>query len=91
MNKKLELLAPAGNFESLIAAIQNGADAVYISGMRFGARANASNFDNEELIQAVNYAHERNVKIYVTVNIIINDDEIEDCIKYIDFLFVKFL
>ena len=87
MNKKLELLAPAGNFESLIAAIQNGADAVYIAGMRFGARANASNFDNEELIQAVNYAHERNVKIYVTVNIIINDDEIEDCIKYIDFLY----
>ena len=87
MNKKLELLAPAGNFESLIAAVQNGADAVYIAGMRFGARANASNFDNDELISAVKYAHERNVKIYVTVNIIINDDEIEDCIKYIDFLY----
>ncbi|WP_028828317.1 peptidase U32 family protein [Proteocatella sphenisci] len=87
MNNKIELLAPSGSYESLVAAVQNGADAVYLAGMRFGARANASNFDNDEIINAVKYAHERNVKVYVTVNIIVNDDEIADCMEYISFLY----
>lgn len=86
-NKKIELLAPSGTYESLIAAIQNGADAIYLGGINFGARSNAGNFDNDELIKAIKYSHIRNVKIYVTVNTLINDDEIADCIEYINFLY----
>lgn len=84
---KIELLAPAGTFESLIAAIQNGADAVYIGGTSFGARSNAGNFDDEEIVRAIKYAHLRNVQIYVTVNTLINDNEIEECLEYISFLY----
>lgn len=84
---KIELLAPAGTFESLVAAIQNGADAVYLAGTHFGARTNAGNFDDEELVKAVKYAHMRNVQIYVTVNTLINDSEIDDCLEYIRFLY----
>lgn len=87
MNLKKELLSPAGSFESLKAAIQNGADAVYLGGMRFGARAYAANFTNEDLIEAVRYAHIRGVKIYVTANIIVFDNEILSFIEYIDFLY----
>ena len=66
--KKIELLAPAGNMEALKAAIQAGADAVYIGGKSFGARAFSKNFTNEEIIEAINYAHLYGVKLYVTVN-----------------------
>ena len=83
----VEILAPAGTFESLVAAIQNGANAVYLAGTYFGARTNAGNFDDEELVKAVNYAHMRNVKIYVTVNTLINDTDIDDCLEYIRFLY----
>lgn len=83
---KVELLAPAGTFESLVAAIQNGANAVYLAGTHFGARTNAGNFDDEELVKAIKYAHMRNVQIYVTVNTLINDADIEDCLEYIRFL-----
>ncbi|MGB5822526.1 MAG: U32 family peptidase [Proteocatella sp.] len=86
-NKKIELLAPSGTYESLVAAIQNGADAIYLGGVNFGARTNAGNFDNDELTKAVKYAHVRNVKIYVTVNTLINDDEMQECIEYITFLY----
>lgn len=86
-NKKIELLAPSGTYESLVAAIQNGADAIYLGGVNFGARNNAGNFDNDELIQAVKYAHIRSVKIYVTVNTLINDEEMQECIDYITFLY----
>ena len=68
--KNIELLAPAGDKESLIAAIQNGANAIYLGGTMFNARAFAKNFDKEELLWAVEYAHLRNVKIFVTVNIL---------------------
>ena len=71
-----ELLAPAGNMEALIAAISNGCDAIYLGMQKFGARAYSSNFDLESLKEAVGYAHLRNVKIYVTVNTIIFEDEI---------------
>ena len=84
---KKELLAPAGNFECLEAAIHNGADAIYLAGKSFGARKFAKNFENDELISAVKYAHLYGVKIYVTVNTIIYEDEIEDCLKYLEFLY----
>jgi len=73
--KKMELLAPAGDFEALKAAVENGADAVYLGGKLFNARASAANFTTEELKKAIAYAHERLVKIYVTVNILVADQE----------------
>lgn len=84
--KKPELLAPAGNMKCLIAAIQAGCDAVYLSGKLYGARSFAGNFSNEELIVAIKYAHSYCVKIYVTVNTIIYESEVKNFIKYIDFL-----
>ena len=64
----LELLSPAGNFEKMKAAIRYGADAVYLAGLLFGMRSAADNFTNDELSDAVKYAHERGVKVYLTVN-----------------------
>ena len=84
--KKPELLAPAGNIECLKAAISAGCDAVYLAGKSFGARAFATNFTNEELIRAINYAHLFNVKVYVTINVMITEELVKPCIKYIDFL-----
>ena len=72
-----ELLAPAGNMEALIAAISNGCDAIYLGMQKFGARAYSSNFDFESLKEAISYAHLRNVKIYVTMNTIVFENEIE--------------
>lgn len=76
-----ELLAPAGNMESLKAAIANGADVIYLGMQKFGARAYSSNFDLESLEEAVKYAHLRDVKIYVTMNTIVFEDEISDMKK----------
>ncbi|MBN2899254.1 MAG: U32 family peptidase [Clostridia bacterium] len=73
-----ELLAPAGNVEALKAAISNGCDAIYLGMQKFGARAYSSNFDLESLREAVAYAHLRNVKIYVTMNTIVFENEIEE-------------
>ena len=64
--KKVELLSPAGNMKSLIYAVNNGADAVYVGGKNFGARAFSLNFTNNELLEAVKYCHLYDVKIYVT-------------------------
>ncbi|KAB2951578.1 U32 family peptidase [Heliorestis acidaminivorans] len=77
-----ELLAPAGSMEALRGAIENGADAVYLGGTRFGARQYASNFDLDELAQAVQYAHQRNVAVYVTVNTLLHDRELEELTDY---------
>lgn len=84
--KKIELLAPAGNMGCLKAAIQAGSDAVYLAGYMFGARSFAGNFSDEELIAAIKYAHLYGVKIYVTVNTIIYENEVNMFINYIDFL-----
>ena len=84
--KKPELLAPAGSFESLIAAIEAGCDAVYLSGKLYGARSFASNFDNDELIKAIKLAHLYGVKVYVTINTLIYEDEVENFLKYVSFL-----
>ncbi len=77
-----ELLAPAGSFECLVAAISAGADAVYIGGKKFGARAYAKNFDTEEVSRAVRYAHLHKRKIYVTLNTLILDREMPEVIEY---------
>lgn len=84
--KKIELLAPAGNFECLVAAVQSGADAVYLSGKAFGARSYADNFDGETLEKAVDYCHLRGVKIYVTVNTLVSDSEMQELSEYLVFL-----
>ena len=85
LNKK-ELLAPAGDMESLKAAIHAGADAVYLGGKRFGARRFSPNFSHEELKIAVDYAHLYGVKVYVTVNTMIYEKEMEDAYQYAKFL-----
>ncbi len=82
----MELLAPAGDKDKLIMAIEYGADAVYLASTRFGLRTFAGNFDLESLKWAVEYAHERNVKVYVTVNIIPHESDLEDLPQYISFL-----
>ena len=74
----IELLAPGGSYESVIAAFNAGADAVYTGGEMFGARANADNLTTEQLIDAINYAHIHNRKLYLTVNTLLRDDEINE-------------
>ena len=83
---KVELLSPVGNKESLYQAIHNGADAVYLGGKSFGARKYADNFTNEELIEVINYAHIYGVKVYITANTIIYNDEVEEFVNYLTFL-----
>lgn len=85
--KKIEVLAPAGSMESLIAAVNNGADAIYLGGNRFSARAYASNFDDDNMKKAVDYAHIYNVKVYVTINTILKDEEIKEAADYAGFLY----
>ena len=83
----IELLSPAGDIERLKIALRYGADAVYIGGKNFSLRANAINFTNEEIKEAVNYAHSLNKRVYVTVNIVLHDDDIsglEDYLLYLD-------
>lgn len=79
----MELLAPAGSYEAFKAAVENGADAVYLGGKSFNARASAANFDIEELRRVVQYAHERQTSVYVTVNILIADREFPELFDYI--------
>lgn len=81
--KKPELLAPAGNFEKLKYALHYGADAVYCAGRKFGLRAQADNFDGESLKEAVEYVHSRGKKIYITLNIIAHNDDLEGLEEYV--------
>lgn len=85
--KKVELLAPAGSLESLYAAINAGADAVYMGGSKFSARAYASNFTNEELEKVVDHCHIYGVKVYITLNTLIKQKEIEEALEYANFLY----
>ena len=87
MKKRIELLAPAGDFDSLKAAIASGANAVYLGGNAFSARAFAKNFDRQELKEAVAYAHLRHVKIHVTCNILYKEEELADVLDYIGYLY----
>lgn len=85
--RKVELLAPAGSMEALRAAVQNGCDAVYLGGSMFGARAFANNFDEDEIQEAIAYAHVYGVRVFVTVNTLIREEEFEDCVRYVQFLY----
>ncbi|MDF2986824.1 MAG: collagenase-like protease [Eubacterium sp.] len=82
MSKKIELLAPAGNYEAFLAAVENGADAVYLGGKLLNARQFAGNFDDEELEKALFYAHVRGVKILLTLNTLVLDEEMQEAVEY---------
>lgn len=86
MNKP-ELLAPAGNFSKLKTAVYYGADAVYIGGKSFSLRALSDNFTDEEIARAVEYAHGKNVKVYVTVNIFAKNSDLDKAKEYFGFLY----
>lgn len=86
-NKDFELLAPAGSLEILKGVIESGADAVYVGGSMFGARAYANNFTEEELLEAIDFAHLRGVKVYLTVNTLIKNSEFS---KLYDYLLVYY-
>lgn len=77
---KIELLAPVGDFECLKAAVQNGADAVYLGASSFSARASAKNFDLDELNEAIDYAHLRGVKVHLALNTLIKNKEFDDAL-----------
>lgn len=85
--KKVELLSPVGNMETLYQAIHNGADAVYLAGIKYGARKFSKNFTEEELVNAISYSHLYGVKVYITVNTLIYENEVEEFLKYIKFLY----
>lgn len=81
-----ELLAPAGSFDKMVTAIHYGADAVYCGGRKYSLRAHAGNFSAEEMEQAVDYAHRHNVKVYVTINILAHQEDLQGLDKYLRFL-----
>ena len=83
---KHELLVPAGNMDCLYQAVYHGADAVYIAGQNFGARKFATNFSNSELIDAIKFCHLYGVKVFVTMNTLIKDNEVDDFLNQIRFL-----
>ena len=84
--RNIELLAPAGSVEAFKAAVLNGANAIYIGARNFGARK-AVGFSNEEVVELVKYSHIRNVKVYVTLNTLIYDDEMKEVLELVDFLY----
>ncbi len=85
--QEIELLAPVGSWEALEAAVQSGADAVYLGGKAFNARQSANNFDEEELKRAVEYCHLRDVAVYITVNTLVSNEELKELGKYILYLY----
>lgn len=84
MNKKVELLIPAGSLEVLKVAVDYGADAVYVGGSSYGLRAKAGNFDYDQMKQGINYAHSKGVKLYVTVNIFAHNNDLNGIRQYLD-------
>lgn len=87
MRDMVELLAPVGGQEALAAAVESGANAVYLGGKLFGARASAQNFNAEELAEAVRFAHLRFVRVYVTVNTLVDDAELSELADYLRYLY----
>lgn len=87
MKNNIELLAPVGNFDCLKAAVQNGADAVYLGASNFNARASATNFDLDELKIAIEYAHVRNVKVHLALNTLIKNNEINSALSLASFAY----
>ena len=84
--KKIELLAPAGDKERLLAAIHFGADAVYFAGKKYGLRAFADNFTEEEILEAINLCHQNNVKAYITINVLAHNHDFEGLKEYLKYL-----
>ena len=76
LRPNVEILAPAGSWESMVAAINAGADAVYMGGSRFGARAYADNPQEEDFLRAIDYAHLHGKKLYMTVNTLVKEEEL---------------
>lgn len=89
MNTIPEILAPAGSYESMVAAVNAGCDAVYVGGKQFSARAYASNFETEELLNAIDYCHLRGVKIYLTVNTLFKEKEIAPLMDYVNAMYSR--
>ena len=83
----MEILSPAGDFNSLIAAVQNGADAVYVGGSNFSARKSAKNFDDDELKKAIDYCHLRDVKLYVACNTLMKENELKDAFSFLETIY----
>ena len=82
MKNKIELLAPAGGYEQFIAAVEFGADAVYLGGASFNARHSAANFSDEDIKKVVEYAHVRDVKVHLTLNTLIHDEEFPHVLEF---------
>lgn len=82
-NRKLELLAPAGSYEIFKAVLHAGADAVYVGGNRFGARAYANNFSEEEMLRAIDEAHIHGRQLYLTVNTLMKEEELQELYDYL--------
>ena len=82
--RQVELLAPAGSYESMTAAVCAGADAVYIGGSRFGARAYANNLDEEAMLRAIDYVHLHGRRLYMTVNTLMKERELEGLFDYLN-------
>ena len=83
----MEILSPAGSFEALRAAVNHGADAVYVGGARFSARKNAQKFTEEELLEALDFCHVRGVKVYVCCNTLMKESELSDAMAFIRYLY----
>jgi putative protease len=84
---KIEILSPAGSYDTFVSAVKSGADAVYMGGRCFNARKNAVNFSDEEIISAVRFAHLHSVKVYVTLNTLVSDSELGEVYDFIEFLY----
>ena len=82
MKREVEILAPAGSWECLEAAVCAGADAIYIGGSRFGARAHADNLNEERMLEAIDYVHLHGRRLYMTVNTLFKEDELEELENY---------
>ena len=83
MKKRVELLAPAGNKEAFMGAINAGADAIYLGGSKFGARAYAENFSEQEIIECIHTAHLFHVKVYLTINTLFKNEEVDELYQYL--------
>lgn len=89
LDNEIELLAPAGDWEAFVAAVENGADAVYLGGELFNARQFAGNFDNTTLKRALDYAHLRGTNVYLTMNTLLNENEIKQALEFLESAYIS--
>lgn len=83
MNSRVEILAPAGSMESMMAAVQAGADAIYMGGSRFGARAYADNPEEDRFLEAIDYVHLHGCRLYMTVNTLVKEEELDQLYDFL--------